>query len=111
MAQQNFSYLLFELSALLCAWLALYSIGAVRTLLTRRFLSVAACLYAFWVGWDFIAVKLGVFQFPATGSLPLRIAGLPVEEHLFFLVHTISVWALVVITETAKHSSESVGHQ
>jgi lycopene cyclase domain-containing protein len=55
-----------------------------------------------WVFWDLLAFQLGVFQFPPGGSLPPRILGLPLEEHLFFLVHTITLWALLLVAESAK---------
>jgi lycopene cyclase domain-containing protein len=111
LAEQSLSYLFFELAAVFCAWLALYSLGALRTLATKRFLFLAAALYVFWVGWDLLAASLGVFLFPMKGSLPIRIMGLPLEEHLFFLVHTIAVWSLVVITEVDVTSTRSAGQR
>lgn len=98
---QNLSYLLFELAGLAAALLVLFSLGVERTLVTRRFLLLTASLFCGWLLWDLLAVYLGVFIFPKEGNLPFRVAGLPVEEYLFFFFHPMVTWAVVIITEHA----------
>ena len=102
MTEANFSYLLFELAGLVAALLVLTSLGITKTLLTKRFMMVLAALYGLWICWDLFAVHLGVFHFPETGSLPFRLVGLPIEEHLFYGFHVIVIWAVVEIAETSK---------
>ena len=104
MTAQNLSYLLFELAGLLAALLVLFSLGAERTLVTRRFLLLTASLFCGWLLWDFIAAHLGVFVFPVDGNLPLRVGGLPVEEYLFFVFHPLVTWTVVLITEHATNN-------
>lgn len=102
MAEQNLSYLTFELAGLFGALLVIYSLGGIRTLISRRFMTLLASLSALWISWDYLAVYLDVFRFPREGNLPLRILGLPLEEHLFFFVHVITIWTIVLIAESTK---------
>jgi lycopene cyclase domain-containing protein len=102
MTSQNLSYALFDLSGTAGALLVIYSIGALKTLTTRRFLFVLTGQYLLWIAWDYLAVRLGVFSFPPEGNLPIRILGLPAEEHLFFPFHSILTWAVVVLAQAAK---------
>ena len=106
MTTQNFSYALFELAWIFIIWLIIFSLGATRTLVTKRLLSVVAGLYAVWIIWDLVAVRLGVFYFPESGNLPLRVFNIPLEEHLFFVVHSFCAWALVLIADFSKRFHE-----
>ena len=102
MTTQNFSYVLFEIAWIFIISLIIFSLGAISTLATKRFLSVVVGLYAIWITWDFIAISFGVFHFPDEGSLPARIFNIPIEEHLFFVVHSYCAWALVLIADFSK---------
>jgi lycopene cyclase domain-containing protein len=102
MTEQNFSYAVFEVAGVVASWLVAYSLGAACTWLTRRFVGVVTCLYVLWLSWDMLAIQLDVFRFPAEGSLPIRVLGIPLEEHLFFVVHAVTIWTLILIAESAK---------
>jgi lycopene cyclase domain-containing protein len=52
----------------------------------KALLATLAPVLALFAGWDVIAVRRGEWWFSARYTLGLRIAGLPVEEWLFFLV-------------------------
>ncbi len=106
MTPQNLSYFVFELFVLLGVGLVAHSLGIVYTVATRRFITVAAALYVFWVVLDVIAVRMGVFVFPARGNLPIRVLGLPLEEHLFFIVHVVAIWIVVLVADAAKPIGE-----
>ena len=106
MDQQNFSYLFFEVAGLFAALSVIYALGAARTLLTRRFAIVMAGLYGMWLSWDMLAISLEVFQFPTRGNLPIRLLGIPLEEHLFFLVHALVTWALLLLAEPTRPSTD-----
>jgi lycopene cyclase domain-containing protein len=102
MTAQNFSYCLFETAGITASLLIIYSLGAIRTLATRRFLAVVVAQYSVWITWDYLAVELGVFYYPHEGNLPLRVLGLPLEEHLFFPFHSLLSWAVVLLVQAAK---------
>jgi lycopene cyclase domain-containing protein len=102
MTSQNFSYILFELAVTIGALLILYALNALKTMATKRFLAVLIAQYLFWISWDLLSVRLDVFRFPQEGNLPIRIAGLPLEEHLFFPFHSLLTWAIVIMAEAAK---------
>ena len=96
---------------MLAAWVTIYSLGAARTLATRRFLATLLLLYLGWIAWDMLAVSLSVFRFPPNGNLPFRLLGVPLEEHLFFLVHILVVWALILLAESARPILDSAKDQ
>jgi lycopene cyclase domain-containing protein len=102
MTSQNFSYILFDLAVTTGALLVLYSLNALTTMATKRFLAILIAQYLFWISWDYLAIRLGVFRFPREGNLPVRIAGLPLEEHLFFPFHSLLTWAVVIMAQAAK---------
>jgi lycopene beta-cyclase len=52
----------------------------------KALLATLAPVLAVFAGWDLIAVHHGEWWFSPRYTLGLRIAGLPVEEWLFFLV-------------------------
>lgn len=52
----------------------------------KALLATLAPVLAVFAGWDLIAVHRGEWWFSPRYTLGLRIAGLPVEEWLFFLV-------------------------
>jgi lycopene beta-cyclase len=52
----------------------------------KALLAVLAPVLAIFAGWDLIAVHRGEWWFSARYTLGLRLAGLPIEEWLFFLV-------------------------
>ena len=52
----------------------------------KALLAALAPEVAVFAGWDLIAVHRGEWWFSARYTLGLRLAGLPVEEWLFFLV-------------------------
>lgn len=52
-------------------------------------------LVIFWVILDQIALGLGLWTFPAGGSLRFRLFGLPAEEYLILILHTLVCFVLV----------------
>lgn len=56
---------------------------------------VAVLLGAFWFTLDQIAIGLGLWTFPANGSLGLRLFALPLEEYLLFILHTFLCLVLI----------------
>jgi lycopene cyclase domain-containing protein len=83
------SYLFLELAMVVFfvgfCWEHIRSVG----LTTWRFWRPALLLAAFWLVLDQIAVSLRIWAFPASGTLPIRILHLPVEEYILFLAHTL----------------------
>jgi lycopene cyclase domain-containing protein len=67
---------------------------------SRASLLTALFLAGVWFTLDQIAIHLGLWTFPTGGSLPLRFAGLPVEEYLIFFLHTII--CLVLLKKYSK---------
>ena len=69
------------------ATLPLEVIGGARVYRRpRALLATLAPVVATFAGWDLMAVRRGDWWFSARYTLGLRVAGLPVEEWLFFLV-------------------------
>ena len=102
MQAQNLTYLGAEVACLAGLALLAYSTLAARTLVTKRFMAIAVALYCLWVAIDLVAVSSGVFYFPPEGSLPIRVLGLPLEEHLFFPIHTAAVWLLILLGSKSR---------
>jgi lycopene cyclase domain-containing protein len=61
---------------------------AVRLNSRTWFLS-AVFLAGIWFMLDQIALHLGLWTFPKGGSLPIRLAALPIEEYIIFFLHTL----------------------
>jgi lycopene cyclase domain-containing protein len=102
MLPQELSYGLFEIAIFLACWLVVYSVGASSSVLTCRFALLTLAIYLVWLGWDLAAIRAGVFVFPADGSLPVRLLGVPLEEHAFFFVHAFACWSAVVAAEATQ---------
>ena len=54
-----------------------------------------------WWTVDIIAVRLGLWSFPIGATLPFRLLGLPIEEFLGLLTHTLVTFLLVRFFEKA----------
>jgi lycopene cyclase domain-containing protein len=89
------AYLFLELAAFA------YLIGFGRPylqlidLLKPEMLKAASLLIILWFIIDQIALALGIWTFPEGGSLPIRFFGLPLEECLVLLLHTLVCYVLV----------------
>jgi lycopene cyclase domain-containing protein len=66
-----------------------------KELFSAPILSAALSLSAVWFALDQIAVALGLWSFPAGGTMPVRILSLPIEEYLIFFLHTLVCFVLV----------------
>ena len=108
MEHQNYAYFLIELAMASGAFGIAYSTRTLTTFTTWRFLAVNGFLYILWLSLDLLAVSRGVFLFPTDGNLPFRILGLPLEEHLFFPLHTAVVWSFVLLALGTSESTESI---
>ena len=82
----SWQYLL-VLGSCVAATLPLEIIGGARVYRRpKRLLAALVPVVACFAGWDLIAVQHGEWWFSARYTLGLRVAGLPIEEWLFFLV-------------------------
>lgn len=97
MLPQRAAYLTIEVLAMLGIVLLASPYLDIRALLSRRFIAVALFLYLLALVLDLIAVKLGIFYFPSSGRVGPTILGLPIEEHLCLVLHTLATWAFVNI--------------
>src|SRR5688572_24410500 len=61
---------------------------SIRELGRPAFLLAVSGLACFWFAIDQVAIWLGLWTFPETGSLPFRLLSLPLEEYLLFFLHT-----------------------
>ena len=52
----------------------------------RRLALTLLCTGAVFVAWDLLGAGLGHWEYVPSRVLPVRIAGLPLEEYLFFIV-------------------------
>jgi lycopene beta-cyclase len=78
---------LLVLGACVAVTLPLEIIGGARVYRRpKALLAAVAPVVAAFAGWDLIAVHRGDWWFSARYTLGLRLASLPVEEWLFFLV-------------------------
>jgi len=68
---------------------------SLRELFSGPILGAALALAAFWFVLDQIAVTLGLWTFPASGTMAVRIFSLPIEEYLIFFLHTVVCYVLV----------------
>lgn len=104
MPGQHYSYIFLEALAFSVVFLILFSLGLSRTLITVRYIVVNLFLCAGWLTLDHIALRSGVFSYPPNGgNLPLRIAGLPIEEYFFFPMVISAVWTLILIARPPGH--------
>jgi lycopene cyclase domain-containing protein len=80
------AYLLVLLGCLLAAvWLEpVLRVGVLRQ--WRRLLLAVLPVAAVFLTWDWLASRAGQWAFAADQTLGIRLAGLPLEELLFFLV-------------------------
>jgi lycopene cyclase domain-containing protein len=62
---------------------------------SRIFLISAMILASIWFVLDQIAVHLGLWTFPKSGTLPVRLFALPIEEYVLFFLHTLICFVLV----------------
>jgi hypothetical protein len=60
-----------------------------------------AWLFILWTLADLAALRLNLWAFPAGGTLPLRLLGLPLEEYLVFLVHSGACFLVVLMVDRA----------
>ena len=83
------AYLFVELSLLVYLLGFGWEQWDLRELCSRLFWFPALCLACFWFLIDQIAAGLGLWVFPETGSLPIRLYSLPIEEYVLFFLHTL----------------------
>jgi lycopene cyclase domain-containing protein len=89
------TYLFLEIALVLSVYLFTAETFRIRSLWRKEFAVRAAILFVLWLVIDEIAVHLGLWFFPSEGTLPVRIAGLPIEEHALFVLHTVICQMLV----------------
>jgi len=75
----------------------------------RALLATLAPVVAVFAGWDLIAVHRGGWWFSARYTLAPRLAGLPLEEWLFFLVVPVCALLTYEVLGRGTHGSRSHG--
>ena len=95
------AYLFLELAILIYVLGFCWEQWRPRELLSRSFWGPAAGLATFWFVVDQLAVRIGLWNFPAGATLRPRVLALPLEECLLFFLHTLLCWLLVRHYETA----------
>src|SRR4051812_5180580 len=83
------AYLFLELSLLVYLLGFGWENWQLKELCSWSFWWPAFSLAFFWFIIDQIAVRLGLWSFPVTGTLPLQMLSLPLEEYMLFFVHTV----------------------
>ncbi len=83
------AYLFIEMSVLVYLLGFGWERWTLRELFTRAFWLPAVSLAAVWFAIDQVAVRLGIWAFPSSGTLHYRIFALPIEEYLLFFLHTL----------------------
>ena len=97
-----FAYLFLELA------IVAYIIGfgwehwSLKELFSGPILYAASALATVWFVLDQIAITLGLWTFPSSGTMAVRIVSLPIEEYLIFFLHTVICFVFV------KRYSEAV---
>lgn len=61
-----------------------FRLGVLRQV--PRLLAAIVPVAALFVAWDVVATHAGHWRFDPGQTLPVRVAGLPLEEYAFFLV-------------------------
>lgn len=100
------AYLWLELASFLGVWLLSYGTFEWRSILCPRFVRLATALYAIWLTLDACAVAAGIWYFPSEGSLPIRLLGLPLEEHLFLVLHTVLTFILLSFLQARQQRKQ-----
>jgi lycopene cyclase domain-containing protein len=81
----HYTYLLIDIGALLFPLLASFERKVAFYKSWRHLFPAMFITAALFIGWDILSAKRGIWWFNADYTLPFRLAGLPVEEWLFFL--------------------------
>ena len=95
----NATYLFLEIAIVISVYLFTADTFQFESLFTRRFAQRAALLFVLWFVVDLIAVGVGLWFFPAGGTLPVRILELPLEEYALFFLHSVVCQMLVATRE------------
>ncbi|MBV8517660.1 MAG: hypothetical protein JO197_09695 [Acidobacteria bacterium] len=85
----NIDYLYFDLALLAAVMSFAWPAVTLEDLRSGRLWSTSVVLIALWFIVDQIALETGVWYFPAEGTLPIRVARLPLEEWLALFGHTV----------------------
>jgi lycopene beta-cyclase len=105
----NWQYLL-VLGLCAVATMPLEIIGGARVYRRpKALLATLVPVVAVFAGWDLIAVRRGDWWFSARYILGPRLAALPVEEWLFFLVIPICALLTYEVLGTGAHRLRSLG--
>jgi hypothetical protein len=93
----HFSYMLLEIGMFLTIWLLSLNSVDWGPLLTKQGLWLCISLIAFWFTLDQVGLLFGLWAFPAKGTLLFRFFGLPLEEYLLFIIHTLMCYMLLAL--------------
>jgi lycopene cyclase domain-containing protein len=61
----------------------------IATFRSRSFVRAAFVLATIWFVIDEVAVHLDLWTFPESGTLPVRLFSLPIEEYVLFYLHAV----------------------
>ena len=85
----NIDYLYFDLALLAAVMSFAWPEVTLKDLRSRHLWITTGVLMAIWFIVDQIALATGVWYFPEDGTLPIRVARLPLEEWLALFGHTV----------------------
>ena len=88
-------YVVMQIAVLLTVYLFTFDTSSSRDLYQRRFLLRAFALTLLWFAVEQAGVRLGIWYYPEGGTLPIRIAELPLEEYFMFFTHAVLCQLLV----------------
>lgn len=100
--ESQHAYLFLELAVLLMLlafWDQRFTFARLRV--EGLFLGTGV-LIVVWTCVDQIALSVGLWTFPAGGTLPVRILRLPIEEYFAFLIHGLLTFTLMKVLDAPQ---------
>ena len=86
----NLDYIVFEIGVILIIILFCYNKITWKVIISKSFLKIVTVLYFFWLIADLVGVRMRLWAFPEGNNIGIILLGLPIEEHLLFIIHTFS---------------------
>jgi len=100
----RYAYLFFEFSLFFTILFLTTGWERLGTLFTAPNIYKVIGLCVFFLVVDHTAVRIGIWHFPITGSVPIRLMGLPVEEYILAPLHCAVTFLLVeLFSESPDH--------
>jgi lycopene cyclase domain-containing protein len=97
---QNWNYFILEIAMFSTVALMSWQEWTIDGFRSRHFRRMALLLCSLWFALDQLALEAKIWWFPPEGTLPVRIARLPIEEYMCFIGHTAVTFLIVRLLET-----------